>query len=141
MKAIMLLLSIIGLCVSLHANAASVSGYPCNVTYYPPSPNAAYGEHGYFQVVLEEGKNCEGTSVGYFNFCSTGASSTNCTTNSTYHYDADTLRMLFSEVRSHLSSERRVVVSHDQSCSYNNCGTSISFWANAPAPITRYLLQ
>lgn len=96
----------------------------------PVDPSMSYGRYGYFQVVLDESPYCDGLTVGYFNFCSTGATNTNCTSNSQYHYSAHYLRMLFQDIRSQMTSGLRVVISDDAACRYQICGQTIRFWAN-----------
>lgn len=120
----------VGLSLFSYYSFSSTSGYICNVAYFPVNPSMSYGRYGYFQAVLEESPNCKGITVGFYNFCSSGATSTNCASDIQYHYGSSYLRMLFSDVRSQMISGKRVVVSDDAACQFDNCGQTIRFWAN-----------
>ena len=114
-------------------NAASTTGYPCDIQFIPAgAANAGFGDHGYFQVVIEAGINCKGLTTGYFNFCSTNATHSQCTSNSHYHYDGETLHMLFTELLGHMHANQRVVINFASSaeCDYKTCGHSIRFRAD-----------
>jgi hypothetical protein len=61
--------------ISLFASAASAD-YVCQTTYMPGSQAGGY--YGFFTVSLYTGPDCSGSYVGYYYFCSSGATSSQC---------------------------------------------------------------
>src|SRR5262245_21913625 len=75
--------------ISLSAGAASAAtgNYVCSAAYVPGS--SSVGSHGYVTVTVFSGPDCTGTFLGGFFLCSSNATSSVCSNQSTYLATSD----------------------------------------------------
>lgn len=128
MKALILGLVVLG--GVLAASAARADNYVCLVDRVPIS--SSMGPNGYVIVGLTSSPNCGGSVVGYWYYCSKGATDTNwcaipsnCAGGTDYTYSELGLEHLAGRFQQAATTSQKVWV--------GNCGGSGNIWRGAAA--------
>jgi hypothetical protein len=109
----------------LASTSAWADEYVC-WTRYNPSASGGFGDNGYLLVVTYTGTACTGTFVSMANFCTTGATTSACS--STYLYPITALNTLNSMLQSATINNQKISVTTE--VGNPSRGTTVMFKAN-----------
>ena len=102
------------LCILFASATASAADYPCRVSL--GSYDGAYGDFGYVYVEWYSGANCSGNYVGSDRYCSTGATSSSCSSASYCIYNDPEMLAAMYEALADSAREGSLVDYSTSSC-------------------------
>jgi len=94
--------------LSLSAGSAKAD-YICEA-WFSPLDTLGKGNNGFVQFYTYSGPDCTGSYLNFYNLCSTGATSSQCINNSSFHYTSAELLATWDAVRDALALNLRVGV-------------------------------
>jgi hypothetical protein len=117
--------------IAVHVAAGAASAdYVCGASYRP-STTAGMGSEGYLTFSIYTGKDCTGTPVSNYWFCSTGATSANCTSSASYRYERQGLLASYRALVDAIANNVKVFVASG-ACNGGSgaCANYVHFWAD-----------
>jgi hypothetical protein len=133
-----MLLSAAGGAAMLFATSEAKASYVCYTTY-DPKPTTFnkftgetfnYGSYGQVEVTLYSLPNCKGTYVGYYSFCSTGASSNTVAYCDTAHaWSSTQILSLFESLQRAAAAKQSIYIYKDTNGISPYAGLDVTFYS------------